>query len=439
MLGESFSALAFGQSLDPTLTWPILLFIAALLIFALWRGSQRTDRQSMVTGLFLLGYTLVPLLVIFAFSLWKPLYHVRYIFIYSPGFYILWALGFERLFQLKIEYRKYATSMLAGGLLLGVAIGYSDYNYWFSPRYADDDLRGAVQYIAAHWRPGDAILINAGYTYTAFVYYYDQPIAWRGRLVDYPPPMIPSSADPRAGAIVLETGSIGGGPSLGWGSPDSDFYATTADETRAALDRVFAQHPRVWMLRLYDTVVDPNGVIRDYLATHGRIIDDQGFAGESFARVQGYLTTRAPLTALPTDATPREVLLGNRIDLLGFSPASATVRAGAPLDVNLYWQARQPTNIDEHLYVGLFAADGAVVASTDETPLGDALGTSHWSPGEILRDPVRLEVPTTAPPGDYVLRVSMYDPLTHEPLTAVPGQWIAANDQIELTNVRVEK
>ncbi len=439
MLGESFSALAFGQSLDPTLTWPLLLFIAALLVFALWRSSQRTDRQSMVTGLFLLGYTLAPLLVIFVFSLWKPLYHVRYIFIYSPGFYILWALGFERLFDLKIEYRKYATAMLAGGLLFGAAIGYSDYNYWFAPRYADDDLRGAVQYLAAHWRPGDAILINAGYTYTAFVYYYDQPIAWRGRLVDYPPQTIPPSTDPRAGAVVLETGSIGGSPNLGWGSPDSDFYATTADETRAALDRVFAQHPRIWMLRLYDTVVDPDGVIRDYLATHGRIIDDQGFAGESFVRVQGYLTTRAPLAALPADAMPREVLLGNRIDLLGFSPASATVRAGAPLDVNLYWQARQPTNIDEHLYVGLFAADGAVVASTDEVPLGDALGTSRWSPGEILRDPVRLAVPATAPPGDYVLRVAMYDPLTHEPLTAAPGEWIAANDQIELTNVRVEK
>jgi len=433
-----------------------------LLVFVLWRGNQPATelpnhpttqqpnhpstplRTGLATGAFLLGYTFVPLLVIFALSLWKPLYHVRYVFIYSPGFYILWALGFERLRNRNIDFGKYATAMLAGGLLLAAAIGYSDYNFWFDPRYAHDDLRGAVRYIAEHARPGDAILINAGYTYVAFDYYFDQPVAWRGRLTEYPPRdlslgTIQRLIDQRAGAIVLQTGSIGGSASLGWGSPESDFYATTADETRAALDRVFALHPRVWMLRLYDTVVDPDGVIRDYLATRGRIIDDQQFAGESFTRVQGYLTTRAPLTALPDGATRREVLLGNRIALLGFEPASAAVRAGAPLDVDLYWQTREPTNIDQYLYVGLFTVDGKPVASTDEVPLGNALGTSRWSPGEILREPVRLTVPANVAPGDYVLRVALYNPLTNEPLVAEKNEWVTENGQVVLTSVRVEK
>ncbi len=446
VLIESFSALALGQSLDLGMTWPILFFIAALFVFTLWRRNhQITDSPNPLTsGLFLLGYTFIPVLVIFMLSLWKPLYHVRYIFIYSPGFYILWALGLARVFSLKIDFRKYTTSILAGGLLLAAAIGYSDYNFWFDPRYTHDDLRGAGQYLAEHWRPGDAILINAGYTYTAFDYYFDQPIAWRGRLIDYPPREISMGTiqrlvDQRAGAVVLQTGSIGGSANLGWGSHESDFYATTVDETRAALDRVFALHPRVWMLRLYDTVVDPNGVIRDYLATRGRIIDSQDFAGESFPLVEGYLTTRAPLTALPDSATRRDVLLGGRIALLGFEPANAKVRAGAPLDVDLYWQAKQPTNIDEHLYVGLFAADGTPVASADDVPLGNALGTSRWSPGEILREPVRLIVPANVPPGDYILNVVMYNPLTNEPLGASPGEWVAKNGQIKLTSVRVEK
>ena len=443
VLIESFSALSLGQSLDPELTWPILFFIAVLVVFALWRGNHLFARSSNHPGgLFLLGYSFIPVLVIFILSLWKPLYHVRYVFLYSPGFYILLALGLASVFSFRINYGKYATSMLAGGLLLAAAIGYSDYNFWFDPRYAHDDLRDAVHYLVQHWRPGDAILINAGYTYTAFDYYSDLPVAWRGRLVDYPPPDVSLGTlqrliDMRAGAIVLQTGSIGGSPNLGWGNHESDFYATTADETRAALERVFALHPRVWMLRLYDTVVDPNGVIRDYLATHGRIIDDQQFAGESFTRVQGYLTTRAPRTALPDTATRRDVLLGGRIKLLGFEPAPITVSAGSPLDVDLYWQAQQPTNIDEHLYVGLFAADGKPAASTDDVPLGDVLGTSRWSPGEIMREPVRLIVPANVAPGDYVLHVSMYNPLTNEPLAAPPGEWVAANDQIVLTDVHV--
>jgi hypothetical protein len=310
---------------------------------------------------------------------------------------------------------------------------YSAYNFWFDPRYAKDDLRGAGHYLAEHWRPGDAILINAGYTYTAFMYYYDQPIAWRGRLSDY------TSTSANDSAVVLQTGSIGGTANLGWGSPESDFYATTADEVRAALDRVFAAHPRVWMLRLYDTVVDPDGVIRDYLATRGRIIDDEGFAGESYARVQGYITTRTPFTTPPATATPRDILLGNRITLLGFEPATTIVRAGAPLDVNLYWQAQQPTNIDQQVYIGLFASDGTVVPSSAEIPIGNAFGTSRWAPGEILRAPACLIIPKNVVAGEYVLRVALYNPRTNESLAVLPSELVTANGQIKLTNVRVER
>jgi 4-amino-4-deoxy-L-arabinose transferase-like glycosyltransferase len=438
VLPESFSALALGQSVEPAAVWPVLLVVAIVVTFALWRD---TNRQSLTTNcLFLLAYTLVPLTAIYALSLWKPLYHVRYVFIYSPGFYLLLALGIARISNLELQITHYYVLRNSGRwlttaalLLLAASAAYSAYNFWFAPRYADDDLRGAVQRIAAAWRPGDAVLINAGYTYTAFAYYYDQPIAWHGRLTDYVP------RDARAGAVILRTGSIGGSASLGWGSPESDFYATTADETRAALDRVFAAHPRVWLLRLYDTVVDPDGVIRDYLTRHGRIIDDQVFTGESNARVQGYLTTRVPLTALPASATRRDVVLGNRIVLLGFEPTAATVRAGAALDTTLYWRAKQATNVDEHVFVGLYAEDGKLFASSEEAPLGNALGTSRWSSEEILREPVRVIVPPDVRPGNYILRVAMFNPLTNEPLDADDRVWITEGGQIELAQVRVEQ
>jgi uncharacterized membrane protein len=444
VLSESFSALTLGQSLGLDMSWAIVFFVFVLFIFTFVREYRpsKTESRPLTGGLFLLGYTFVPVLALFALSYWKPLYHVRYVFLYSPGFYLLWALGLERIRTLRVDFHKYATSIAAGSLLLIAAIGLSDYNFWFNPHYADDDLRGAVQYIAARWRPGDAILINAGYAYTALVYYYDQPIEWRGRLTNYPPAGVSLGTfqrlvDLRAGAIVLQTGSIGGSASLGWGSPESDFYATTADETRAALDAVFALHPRIWMLRLYDTVVDPDGIIREDLAQKGRLIDGQGFAGESFVRVEGYLTSRAPLTALSDDATPRQVLLGQRIALLGFSPATTRVQAGNPLDVDLYWQAHEPTNVDDHVYIGMYGADGRAVASTDDVPLGNALGTSRWTPDQVMHEPVRLMVPVSVPPGNYVLRVAMYNPLTDEPLDAGTSPWAAGNGQINLTQVEV--
>ncbi len=436
VLLESFSALVFGQSLDVSLTWLPLLFVAALIVFALIQDGERNahhairnTQYALPNASFLLAYTFIPLAIIFALSLWKPLYHVRYVFPYSPAFYILLALAIRQ-FALRLSRlapRIIFTLLLAFSFFLSTL---SVYNFWFEPRYAKDDLRGAVKYISAHWRPGDAILVNAGYTYTALMVYFDQLIEWRGRLTQLP---IANSQLP----IVLQTGSIGGAPNLGWGNPASDFYATTADETRAALDRVFAAHDRVWMLRLYDTVVDPDGVVRDYLATRTRILDDQGFAGESYTRVQGY-TSRRTVT-LPANLTRRDVLLGNRIALLGFVPTNASVRPGEWLDATLYWQAREPANLDLHAFIALFASDGKLVASTDELPIGNALGTSRWMAGELVAHPIRLRVPANLAPGVYTLRVALYDPRTNEPLDAPPGQWVGANGQVELTTVSIGK
>ena len=426
VLIESFSALTLGQSVDPMIVSPILLIAASVIVIALWRGGQR----STIGGLFLLGYTFVPLFVIYSLSLWKPLYHVRYVFTYSPAFYILLALGLHRIANSKFRIAKYAVLFTVYCSLFTFS-AYSANNFWFDSKYAKDDLRGALNYVAEHWRPGDAILINAGYTYTAFDYYYRQPIAWRGRLADYTP------RDATTGAVVLQTGSIGGAQNLGWGNPESDFYATTADATRAALDRVFATHARVWQVRLYDTVVDPDGVIRDYLAQNARIIDDQGFAGESYMRVQGY-TSRAPIT-LPANMIVRDLLIGGRIVLLGFDPGSLTVHAGDPIDVKIYWQPKEPTNIDAQLFVGLFAEDGALVASTNEIPIGNARGTSRWMPDEILREPARLNTSRDLASGRYILRVSLYNPLTHEPLQVPSGEWVVDNAQIRLANVEIEK
>lgn len=430
VLVESFSALALGQSALPGTVWPVLVVVALLLLAGLFLSRARFR-------FLLLGYTFVPLLTIYLFSLYKPLYHVRYVFVYSPAFYLLLALGIAavaaHLSESTGQRVGAAVTTTALLVLLTAPCAYSAYNFWFDPRYAADDLRGAVQRLADEWRPGDAILLDAGYTYTAFDYYFKLPVAWRGRLTGY----TASPGDADRGAIVLQTGSIGGAPDLGWGNAESDFYATTPGDTRAALDRVLAAHPRVWLLRLYDTVVDPDGVVREYLAQHGRLFDDQGVTGESYARVQGYLAPSATMTALPANAVARPVTLGGRVLLKGFEPGAAELRAGAPLDVNLYWQANEPTNVDAHLFVGLYAADGTLCAGTEEIPLGNGLGTSRWAPGELLREPVRLLIPARTNPGNYILRVVLYNPLTNEPLAASTAEWVTEDNQIQLTAVTV--
>ncbi len=434
-LFESFSALTLGQSADPAVVWPALVLTAVALAAAV-----ATQNRRLTDGPFLLGYALVPLLVILGLSAWKPLYHVRYMFIYSAGFYLLLALGLVRLWEWTGPGRsrliRVAGPLLAAltVILLATAAIVSDYNFWFNPRYAEDDLRGAVGHIAERWRPGDAILLDAGYTYTGFDYYNRLPIAWRGRLTEYG---VSGGVEARQGAVVLQTGSIGGSDRLGWSDPESDFYATNVGETRAALDRVFAAHPRVWLLRLYDTVVDPEGVIREYLAQHGRLIEDEVFTGASNMRVQGYLTSRVPLTQLPPTATSRPVLVGGRIRFLGLESVAGPLRAGDPLDTVLYWSALQPTNVDERLFVGLYSEEGQLAASTSELPIGNALGTSRWAANEIWSEPVRLHLPAQLPPGGYALRIALYDPYRKETLDPEPGVWVTPEGQILLSRISI--
>jgi len=123
--------------------------------------------------------------------------------------------------------------------------------------------------------------------------------------------------------------------------------------------------------------------------------------------------------------------------LAGFESASTTIHPGERINATLYWQTREQANLDLHAFVGLFAADGKLVASTDDPPIGNAFGTSRWPPGELIEHPIRLRVPANLAPGDYVLRVALYNPRTNEPLDASPSEFVA-NDQIVLMTVSVK-
>ena len=224
------------------------------------------------------------MLLIYLASFVTPLYHVRYAFTYSTPFYVLLAAGLAWLGH------RWRPALALGLALILVFSGMSIYAYHTDSRYASDDHRAAVRFLAERWRPGDAILVNAGYAYPALLTYWQGvPPGWRGRLPNYDG----STGDD--GPTVLQTGTVDGEPTLGWGNAESDFYAMDRIETAQALERLFADYDRVWVYRIYDTVTDPEGYIRSWLDEHGTLFEDQVFTGGSQLRVQGYLTGKDPL------------------------------------------------------------------------------------------------------------------------------------------------
>ncbi len=400
VLLESWNALSVGQSLPPDLSWPWLLLAAGLVALGILAllGEGKGN-----VALFLSGYVAFPLAAIHLASYATPLFHPRYLFTYAPPFSILLAAGLDHLRR----WHRWAQVSVLLALLGG--FGWSAWRFETLPAYRADDHRAAVRYLEGHLRPGDAVLVNAGYVYTALEAYRREPVAWRGRLVDYP-----NTSAVDNGWILLQTGTIGGAPTLGWGDPRSDFYPMSAEEARAALETVFRRHPRIWVYRCYDTVTEPQGLIRGWLEEMGTRFEDQVFTGESNLRVQGYLSRLWRGSPVGTSGP----LFGGGLRLTRLS-AWAEESEARRIWTSLMWRKDGPIPSDWAVSLRLYDRAGHRIAQADEVPAGPLYGPQHWGEGETVPHTLRLDLPVGTPPGTYTLRLSVYE---QEGLTPLPDE-----------------
>jgi len=112
--------------------------------------------------------------------------------------------------------------------------------------------------------------------------------------------------------------------------------------------------------------------------------------------------------------------LGDRIRFLGYSLHG--VREGDPpeaapgdtLFLDLYWEAEGPISRSYVVFTHLIgeawnpATGNPVWAQDDQVPLEGAYPTTHWIPGQPLRDRYVLRLPAEMPAGDYLLEAGMY-------------------------------
>jgi uncharacterized membrane protein len=404
---ESWTALTLGQSADPASFWPLLVLALALLVLGILSArrspidhSQFTIHSSSILLIAVFG----PLLLILMASLWTPLYHVRYLFIYSPAWSILLAMGITALWrrETRLSNALALTSLFL--LLAGSAVALR--NFWNDPAFTADDHRAAVRELAQRWRPGDVILVNAGYAYTALLTYWPGPIAWHGRLIDYTQDEAQQAAAERD-VVILQTGHVDGDPGIGWGNPRSDFYALPREQMQTALRDLSAQTDRLWHYRIYDTVNDPQGAIRNALAAGWTLIDDRVYSGEANLRVQSWQGMRPLLSsylppeigawgewlaaAAQPDVVPGQVEAGEIIDVPG---VQWRVLAGRP-------------GYRVHLSLRLSDNAGEIWAIYDEPLGGNQQDLRQLS---TLVQSLRLAVPLGTPPGEYTLDAVIYDP-----------------------------
>jgi len=117
-----------------------------------------------------------------------------------------------------------------------------------------------------------------------------------------------------------------------------------------------------------------------------------------------------------------DAVLGDDVRLLGYDLVATSIKPGGAVELTLYWQALRRIDRMYSVFNHLAGLDGAVIVQADSWPQGGAYPTLYWLPNEVVEDHYTIAVPSDAPPGEYALRVGMYDAATGErPVTLVDG------------------
>jgi len=388
MLRDGALALLGGQA-TPTCLWPIGILA---LIWACATPLLSRDKKPL--SWILIATFMLPWGIILLVSTRVPLFHPRYLFPFAPAFLIILSASVDTRLADRCRLQLVALLLLAFSAINGL----SQWRAWHAPQYRPDDLRSAVHRLSAMWCPGDAVLVNAGYAYVALAYYWHGEFEWLGRLTQY------SGQASHDSPIVLIGGSIDGAASLGWGSEKADFYSVSYDAAITQLSAVMRQHNRLWVLRLYDTVTDPQGQLRHWLSTNLINTEDYLIPGPSYGRLQAFV---APARELPCSFPTS---WGHRL--------SVCTQVGQPnsqgvLPITLHVAATQLGNSIEaapvHYTLRARSVDSSIQVQSDG-PVGGTAPAVRQSlaAGAVVRQPVALHLPSQPTNLTYEVLLGFY-------------------------------
>jgi hypothetical protein len=110
---------------------------------------------------------------------------------------------------------------------------------------------------------------------------------------------------------------------------------------------------------------------------------------------------------------------------------------GDVVQVRLLWSVEQALTSPYKVFIHLLDADGDLVAQRDSEPGGGSLPTTTWSPDEIVMDNHGLLLPSDLLPGQYTLRLGLYDALDPSDRLLVTGAGLESEDGLTLGTITI--
>lgn len=137
-----------------------------------------------------------------------------------------------------------------------------------------------------------------------------------------------------------------------------------------------------------------------------------------------------------TPPTPAQARFGGAIRLLGYGLTPREPAAGETVELQYYWEALKPHGADLAVFVH-FVLDGKVRFQQDHEPLLGGYPTSRWQEGERVRERYAVQLPADLPPGEYEIRVGLWNPRTGKRLPVTESALPRVGQSISLARVRV--
>lgn len=344
--------LVLGSTVPPgEAPWAVLAAIALAFL-----GVAVGRRRSAV---FLL-LAAIPLALLFIVGATDPAFF-KFMLAVVPFLLVLMGLAWRARWPWSVFPAALTVTVVAGSLLsLGHLYG--------DPAFARADYRGMAARIAAEGHPNAGIILVAPNQWEAFTYYH------------------------RDGAPVYP---------LPRGQPDP---AIVEPELAA----IAARHDRLYVLFWGAEQRDPQGVIEHWLDSHTFKASEE-WVGD--VRFVVYIVAPEMTTAATPSGATFAGLDGETITLLAYAVGPVDLPAGDVVAVRLEWSADAPPGRAYKVFLHLLDGAGNVMAQRDGEPGGGARPTTGWAAGERITDNHGLLLPPDLPPGDYTLRLGLYDAL----------------------------
>jgi hypothetical protein len=326
--------------------------------------------------LFLLGWWLIPVALIFAFGLYKEAY-LKFLLASSPAFCLLFARGIVTAWRtagsivIFEELKKgpgspaqfWQTFVILLLVFVSMFTVQSLSNLYFDPAYRRDDYRGIAQRIKQDARPGDAILLEASNQWEAFTYYYGDA------------------------ANIIPMGRV---------------RPVTEEMAAGDLGKITSNYKRLFVLYWAETETDPNRYVERWLNANTYKASEEWFGA---VRLAAYA---APTVMTDAPDHTLDVHFGDSIQLKGYSLSGNTVAPGDILQLALFWQADAAISARYKVFVHVLDAGENIVAQVDREPGGGLVPMTIWQPGQTIVDRYGLTIPASAAPGRYRIAIGLY-------------------------------